>query len=537
MILHAKELLAQIDELIQEKQTHLEAIRTIETNVQQITNLDSLKGEGGDAIKEHFTMLHMPVLLFLQHFIESYILKLEEIRDNIVSFDSENTVIHSEYLEELKGNKNKLANYTKDSASVINGAYSRVSDIVNTGQLDISLILTDAETAREHIDYVLSELGEMDDTNASLLEESKATLEELTTLSAKVVDWSVGGVMISPDTAAEVSAFFEDNPLIVTLIDEATAFAEATEDPTTMGRIANWIEGLGKAHMYLEAAEKIVALSVLGSKMVTLEKLPGGDYRIVTSRSWHKIGGVHQSKVAENVHRVLQQGNPYSLNPVRRWLSQFGYQADGVLKDLAGLDPKAHQIQFGDLVKSKNSSFLVFHEELFEHHKVKVDWRSTINQFKNLDTPGTLKQLIRKIPVGGIFITAGFNMGEFFSDEHREKPFLVKSTRFAASMAFDGFFNTITVGTTALGTLGGLPGIIGGAAAGIAINIAAENAFKEDFVNAAEEVGERIQEGMEELHKFYENAIDSAIEFIGEGVDSLVETIDAGIEVIGSWFR
>ncbi|PAE14608.1 hypothetical protein CHH91_18505, partial [Virgibacillus sp. 7505] len=89
-----------------------------------------LQGEGGAAIKDYFTTLHLPVLLFFQQFIETHISQLETVKDNLLSYDGDaNTLVRTEFLNEVKMDLNRVINYTRDSANIINSAYESVSDL------------------------------------------------------------------------------------------------------------------------------------------------------------------------------------------------------------------------------------------------------------------------------------------------------------------------------------------------------------------------------------------------------------------------
>lgn len=73
-ILKVSELTHAIDLIIMKKKTEKKQLLAIHNAVKKVIGLDdALKGEGGNAIRENFTVLHIPVLLLLEEFLDRYI--------------------------------------------------------------------------------------------------------------------------------------------------------------------------------------------------------------------------------------------------------------------------------------------------------------------------------------------------------------------------------------------------------------------------------------------------------------------------------
>lgn len=72
-VLKVSEIHKEIDRSIQKKKEE-KKILAIRKALNKVIDLgDSLKGEGGEAIKQHFTVLHIPVLLQLEAFLDHYL--------------------------------------------------------------------------------------------------------------------------------------------------------------------------------------------------------------------------------------------------------------------------------------------------------------------------------------------------------------------------------------------------------------------------------------------------------------------------------
>ncbi|MBU3233356.1 LXG domain-containing protein, partial [Alkalihalobacillus clausii] len=60
--LDVQEVLDALDEIVVRKLHDQAQLERLQASIQKIIDLDSLQGEGGEAIKDHFATLHLPVL-------------------------------------------------------------------------------------------------------------------------------------------------------------------------------------------------------------------------------------------------------------------------------------------------------------------------------------------------------------------------------------------------------------------------------------------------------------------------------------------
>ncbi|MCM3548471.1 LXG domain-containing protein [Alkalihalobacillus clausii] len=219
MILDTNELITEIERSIEQKRDHRDQLQTLQSKVEAICQLETLQGEGGAAIKDYFTTLHLPVLLFFQQFIETHISQLETVKDNLLSYDGDaNTLVRTEFLNEVKMDLNRVINYTRDSANIINSAYESVSDLIHTGRWESSALTDKAREARGQIEDAEDHLEETDQNNQTVLETSKATLEHLEALVRKVEGWTTKEAMLSQTTLSDISAYFQEGEAVLSLL-------------------------------------------------------------------------------------------------------------------------------------------------------------------------------------------------------------------------------------------------------------------------------------------------------------------------------
>jgi hypothetical protein len=221
MILDTNELITEIERSIEQKRDHRDQLQTLQSKVEAICHLETLQGEGGAAIKDYFTTLHLPVLLFFQQFIETHISQLETVKDNLLSYDGDaNTLVRTEFLNEVKMDLNRVINYTRDSANIINSAYESVSDLIHTGRWESSALTDKAREARGQIEDAEDHLEETDQNNQTVLETSKATLEHLEALVRKVEGWTTKEAMLSQETIEQIRSYYNDSSTVSNLMDE-----------------------------------------------------------------------------------------------------------------------------------------------------------------------------------------------------------------------------------------------------------------------------------------------------------------------------
>lgn len=505
-VLKVSEVIDATDQLIKKKQNEQKQIVDIKDKLNKVIELgDDLKGEGGEAIKQYFAMLHIPVLLTLDLFLDKYIKQLKDIQKSVRDYESEKGLVRDHFIEhDVQKSLNKIQTITQDSVEKINNDFSKVLDLVNgaaimTAPLDLKV----NQTKQENQDTV-DKLGKLDHEAKSGLEDSEDRLKQISQLVGKIKHWSKDGVYLNKDTVHEVKEYFLRNDIIHDMVNDAQKLAAEQGDTTPMGDIASWIHDINTGKGYLDTVSSALAIQIMSTKMLKLERDEKGGFRILTSSKWKK--GPNESKLAKAVGNLLKKGgeNPSSL--ISRYVSQFGGEPGGVLKKIAGLDPKAKGTTLGKLMGNTGTHFK-FNEEALKNYKVKPDIKATERALKASTRIG--KQLTKKIPGIGTVISIADNVGEFYKDDNKNMSLAEKSGRFAAGVALDTATGELTTAGAVVGTMicPGVGTVIGGAVgliAGVAVT-----AFASDTVKKwGENVGHAFDKGIDDAKELGKKAYD-----------------------------
>ncbi|WP_137790838.1 LXG domain-containing protein [Bacillus sp. E(2018)] len=522
-VLKVSEVYQEIDQTIKKKESEKEQIIAIRNALNYIIELDEgLKGEGGLAIKEHFTVLHIPITLLLNQFLDEYINRLKKIKSRISKFESEDALITEEFiLHDVKQGLDKLKQFTEDSADTINKITSQVNHLVSTIPLHASSFTTIVDQSVSNNQKTSDELNQIDETTTTSLSELFDGLGDISQFVKKVNRWSSEGIILSQKTISEIDEFFMSSDTIQNMIDDAIELSVEQGDSTFMGDIASWLDQLGKATGALDVTKGAIAFTILTTNMLELTRDGKGNFIVKASPSWVKgKSKKYESKLAENIYKLLQKGDKTSGNPILRYLGSYNNKPSGLLRELVGLDKGTTKISFGTMV-SDHKGIFVFSDADLKNYAQKVDVAKTADQFKSVDG---LTSLGKKIPVIGIAFSVGTNSAEFFSDENQYKSNYEKSGRFAAGIGMDVGIAGLTAGGAAIGTMfcPGIGTVIGGAV-GAGIGIVGSWALEDKIKGWGEDAGKWIEEDGKEM-------ISNATETFSDALS------DAG-DFVSGWFR
>ncbi|MDP0463101.1 T7SS effector LXG polymorphic toxin [Shouchella rhizosphaerae] len=207
--LDVQEVLDALDEIVERKLHDQAQLERLQASIQKIIDLDSLQGEGGEAIKDHFATLHLPVLAAFQLFIGQYIEQLKQIRSNLLNFESSSALIREEFLADVKNGLDRVERYAIEDATAIESIRASIADLLPLPPFSMEPVLRYAQQGKDHVRVTAERLGNLDEANEAVLSSAKSTLQELTTVVSQVADWSSGGVIPSPETQAEIDANME----------------------------------------------------------------------------------------------------------------------------------------------------------------------------------------------------------------------------------------------------------------------------------------------------------------------------------------
>ncbi|WP_350011927.1 T7SS effector LXG polymorphic toxin [Shouchella clausii] len=208
--LDVQEVLDALDEIVERKLHDQAQLERLQASIQKIIHLDSLQGEGGEAIKDHFATLHLPVLAAFQLFIGQYIEQLKQIRSNLLNFESSSALIREEFLADVKTGLDRVERYAIEDATAIESIRASIADLLPLPPFSMEPVLRYAQQGKDHVRVTAERLGNLDEANDTVLASAKSTLQELTTVVSQVASWTSGGVIASPETQAEIDANMEE---------------------------------------------------------------------------------------------------------------------------------------------------------------------------------------------------------------------------------------------------------------------------------------------------------------------------------------
>ncbi|MDO7285276.1 LXG domain-containing protein [Shouchella clausii] len=208
--LDVQEVLDALDEIVERKLHDQAQLERLQASIQKIIHLDSLQGEGGEAIKDHFATLHLPVLAAFQLFIGQYIEQLKQIRSNLLNFESSSALIREEFLADVKNGLDRVERYAIEDATAIESIRASIADLLPLPPFSMEPVLRYAQQGKDHVRVTAERLGNLDEANETVLASAKSTLQELTTVVSQVANWTSGGVIASPETQAEINANMEE---------------------------------------------------------------------------------------------------------------------------------------------------------------------------------------------------------------------------------------------------------------------------------------------------------------------------------------
>ncbi|MFJ6413340.1 hypothetical protein CHI12_06520 [Terribacillus saccharophilus] len=185
-----------------------EQLSNLQHKVRNLYSLDdALKGETGKAIRSFYNEIHTPFLTFLLQSMEDYKNRLENMKNDVQSFEPNHQGYISEgFLDDelhpgLDKAKSKVASVSENINSVLSG----VADIKFVAQISYSDFETYIEKGKRKIDEVITDLGELDNKHTSHLQETQSDLETMKKyLSEMTTGLNSGAISISDFDAASL---------------------------------------------------------------------------------------------------------------------------------------------------------------------------------------------------------------------------------------------------------------------------------------------------------------------------------------------
>ncbi|MFD2923801.1 LXG domain-containing protein [Halobacillus naozhouensis] len=514
-VLNVSEVIQGLEQVIQKKEQEKEQVLTLRDEMNKIIDLgDALKGEGGEAIKEHFITLHFPAIILFNQFLHQYTDVLRKIQSSIREYESHDGLIREDFIEQdVEHGLNKLENMTHDIVHDIRNHYEAVGDLIDPISLSTPRLDQAIYRAKRQNEETVTELRNLDEASSSKLGSPEQSIEQINQFISNIKSWTTNGVFLTEAQINQVENYFGESNTIQDMIDNAMKLSVEQGDSTLKGDVAQWLSDLGRTNGAYNVAKGIVAASVLSSGMLKLTKDGKGNFIVTASSAWKQdINKKYGSNLASNLHKLLKTGNK-SANPVlKKYLGKYNNAPSGVLREMVNLEGGTTRISFGK-VANKYTNVLVLEEDMLKKYKWDVDMKATAKQFSDAKS---ISKFTKRIPYVGIGFSVMTNSGEFYSDTNKHKSGLEKTGRFAAGLGLDVGVAGLTTGGAVIGTMicPGVGTIIGGAV-GAGVGIVGS------WI-----VEDTVKEWGEDAGKWLDEQVEGAIEWGEETGEKLGEEID-----------
>ncbi|WLR42813.1 LXG domain-containing protein [Bacillus carboniphilus] len=198
-VLNVSEVTNGIDKIISKKQEEREDLQSISDAINKVVNLDnSLTGKGGEAIKENFILVHVPILISFETFIDSYIENLQQIKSLVESYESGNGFIREDFIEQDVSNGiNKVEQMTHDFVDDINKHLNTVNDLMHTTSINLYQFNQTVSDSKQQMEKTLEGLRELDANSEESLKIAEDDLQKVHESTSKVVNISRKGALLS----------------------------------------------------------------------------------------------------------------------------------------------------------------------------------------------------------------------------------------------------------------------------------------------------------------------------------------------------
>ncbi|TCP31199.1 WXG superfamily protein probably secreted by type VII secretion system [Scopulibacillus darangshiensis] len=221
-VLKVSEITEGIDHSIKKKENEKDQILAIRDAMNQVTDLgDSLKGEGGNAIKEYFKVLHIPVILLLNQFLDRYINGLKDIKNSVKEFEDHNGLVREEFIiEDVKKSLDRIEELTHETVGKINDHFMEVSDLVNDQPVTIMPFVKRMDEAEAHNRKTITKLNALDEASMAKLKESENNLDGFNSLVKKFNEWSKNGLILDTGKIHKMEDSVWENEAIQGMIED-----------------------------------------------------------------------------------------------------------------------------------------------------------------------------------------------------------------------------------------------------------------------------------------------------------------------------
>lgn len=189
---------------------------SIETSIAGLVALeDSLKGQGGNAIRAFYNDCHLPFLQFFSTFKTSFDSILTQMKSALDALEPDaNGFICQSFLEgEVENGLTEISQITSNLTDESNDIMNQVSDIVALPNLDDSGVQDGVNDAKKKRDNTVTDLNEFDSTQNNALDQIESDLLTMDIWLLEIegmMNDGLSDINFNPGTWAEYS---QSNPL------------------------------------------------------------------------------------------------------------------------------------------------------------------------------------------------------------------------------------------------------------------------------------------------------------------------------------
>ncbi|MDM5333677.1 LXG domain-containing protein [Ureibacillus composti] len=196
-VLDAEELHAGLKRNIEMLHRLEGEMQGIERAIKDLAQMEeSLKGQGGKALRTFYAQCHLPFLQYFMTFKDNFIEILEQMGSALSSLEPDPSgFIEQSYLEvEVEQGMNQAQNVTMELTSETNAIMDEVSDIVSLPKLNDSEVLVETMNAKTQRNQTVNDLLEFDRTQTNALTVVENNLKIMSTWIGNIQHSMIAGL-------------------------------------------------------------------------------------------------------------------------------------------------------------------------------------------------------------------------------------------------------------------------------------------------------------------------------------------------------
>lgn len=223
-------------------------MKQIESAVQGLTQLEeSLKGQGGEALRAYYENCHLPFIAFFSTFKNSFTNVLQEMKSALSSLEPDSSgFIRQGALEgEIEQGLNRAKQVTEELTDETNNIMDHVSDIVILPKLNDSEVQLGVQDSKRHRDQTVEKLIEFDMSQTGALTTVQTDLMLMKTWITNIESMMTEGVTDVNFPAEQWQSFSSQHPLTIALANRT----QSLDQVINMNPLFN-AGGIGGANPY-----------------------------------------------------------------------------------------------------------------------------------------------------------------------------------------------------------------------------------------------------------------------------------------------